>query len=74
MKQPPLEKDFAYYMKVGLSVVCANLHRLKASRDVTKKKTSWRPSTRPFLDWGFGTLSIAMCTLKNKIRKKYGCN
>jgi hypothetical protein len=50
MKQPPLEKDFAYYMKVGLSVVCANLHRLKASRDVTKKKTSWRPSTRPFLD------------------------
>jgi hypothetical protein len=37
MKQPPLEKDFAYYMKVGLSVICANLHIVKASRDVAKK-------------------------------------
>jgi hypothetical protein len=39
MKQPPLEKDFAYYMKIGLSVVCINLHRLKANRDVGKKQT-----------------------------------
>jgi hypothetical protein len=38
MKQPPLEKNFAYYMKLGLNVVCANLHILKASKDVAKKK------------------------------------
>jgi hypothetical protein len=38
MKPPPLEKDFAYYMKIGLNVVCTNLHRLKASRDVVKIK------------------------------------
>jgi hypothetical protein len=37
MKQPHLEKDFAYYMKISLSVICTNLHILKASRDVAKK-------------------------------------
>ncbi len=64
MEQPPLEKDFAYYMKIGLSVVCAKFHGLKASRDVAKKKTSWRPSTRPFLDQGFGTLNVEIDKLK----------
>lgn len=39
MEQPPFEKDFPYYMKIGLSVVCTNLHRSKANRDVGKKQT-----------------------------------
>lgn len=38
LKQPPLKKDFAYFMKIGLSGVRTNPHRLKAGRDVAQKK------------------------------------
>jgi hypothetical protein len=38
LKQPPLKKDFAYFMKIGLSGARTNPNRLKVGRDVPQKK------------------------------------
>jgi hypothetical protein len=42
LKQPPLEWDFAYSMRVGLSGARTNPHRLKARRDVLQGNL-WKP-------------------------------
>jgi len=38
LEQPPLKKDFAYFMKIGLSGARTNLNRLKVGRVVPQKK------------------------------------
>jgi hypothetical protein len=38
LKQPPLEKDFSYFMKIGLSGARTNLNKLKVGKDVPQEK------------------------------------
>jgi hypothetical protein len=38
LKKPPLERNFAYFMQIGLNGLRINPHRLKAGQDVVHEK------------------------------------
>jgi len=53
-KKPPLERDFQYFLKVGLPSVGVNPHRLKVNRNVANENSS-RFSGRLLFDLVFAT-------------------
>jgi hypothetical protein len=38
LQKPPLKRDFAYFMKIGLNSSGINPHRLKVGRDLLMQK------------------------------------
>ncbi len=59
-KKPLPERDFQYFVKVGLLGVDVNPHKLKASRDVVNEKLV-EILKKLFLDWVFTTHNAMTC-------------